>query len=89
MPSSEPITFHNDLQANFGQRGVTVESGTTAVTGDFYAVQILADTTFTTFTEDNASGDAMTGFSIPAGTVLFGTITALTASSGTFRAYHR
>lgn len=78
---------HNENAGN----GVVVESGTTAVTGDFYCIQVLADATFTTFTENAASGDAMTGFSIPAGTQLYNGrgITAFTLSSGTVRAYKR
>jgi hypothetical protein len=80
----------NDLgqKATFGRRGVTVETGTTAVTGSFYAVQVLTDAVFTTFTEEGAEGDAMTSITLPAGTTIFGRITAVTASSGAFRAYH-
>lgn len=74
-----------------GGNGVIVETGTTAVQGDFYAIQVLADATFTTFTENGASGDAMTGFTVPAGTVLYNGrgITAFTMSSGKVRAYKR
>jgi hypothetical protein len=69
--------------------GVVVESGTDAVTGKFYAIQVLANATFTVFTENGKTGDAMTGFSIPAGTVLYNGlgITAFTLSSGIVRAY--
>ena len=72
-----------------GQNGVVTETGTTAVTGDFYAIQILADAVFSTFTERNGSGDAMTGFTISAGQTLFGSITAFTLTSGKVRAYVR
>lgn len=69
--------------------GVVVETGTTAVTGKFYAIQVLEAATFTTFTESGASGDSMTGFSIPAGTILYNGlgITAFTLSGGKVRAY--
>lgn len=69
--------------------GVVVETGTTAVTGKFYAVQVLEAATFSTFTENGSSGDAMTGFSIPAGTILYNGlgITAFTLSAGRVRAY--
>jgi hypothetical protein len=70
-----------------GQNGVITETGTTAVTGDFYAIQILVAATFTLFTETNGSGDTMTGFAIPAGITLFGRISAFTMSSGAVRAY--
>ncbi len=69
--------------------GVVVQTGTTAVTGKFYAIQVLESATFTTFTEAGKSGDNMTGFSIPAGTILYNGlgITAFTMSSGKVRAY--
>jgi hypothetical protein len=84
----DPIESNPIATAEFGQRGVIVETGTTAITGiDAYAIQLLADTTFATLTEDNKSGDNMTGFSIPAGTVLFGNFRAVTLTSGAIRIY--
>jgi hypothetical protein len=61
------------------------------VTGNFYAVQVLAAATFTTFTENGDSGDAMTGFEVPAGTILYNGlgITAFTLSGGKVRAYNK
>lgn len=79
-----------DLTGNAAAaNGVVVETGTTAVTGQFASIQVLADATFTTFTENNSSGDVMTGFVVPAGTILFNGcgITAFTMSSGKVRAY--
>ena len=69
--------------------GVVIESGTDAITGDFSAIQVLVAATFTVFTERGSSGDAMTGFAVPAGTILYNGqgITAFTMSSGTVRAY--
>lgn len=81
-----------DLAGNAAaMNGVTTETSTTAVTGDFYAIQVLEAATFTTFTENAGDGDAMTGFSIPAGTLLYNGkgITAFTMSSGKVRAYKR
>ena len=40
-----------------------------AFSGDAYAVQCLTECTFTTFTENNATG-SFTGTAIPAGTTL-------------------
>lgn len=74
--------------ADYGQNGVVVETGTTAVTGDFYAIQILTTANFSTLTEDNASGDAMTGFDIDP-TVIYGNFTAFTLTSGRVRAYKK
>jgi hypothetical protein len=69
--------------------GVDVEISTTAVTGKFYAIQVLADANFALFTENGNTGDAMTGFTIPAGTTLINGlgITAFTLTSGKVRAY--
>lgn len=69
--------------------GVVVETGTDAVNGKFYAIQVLSDATFSAFTENGSSGDVMTGFAIPAGTVIYNGlgITAFTLTSGKVRAY--
>ena len=84
----DPIESNPIATAEFGQRGVIVETGTTALTGlDAYAIQLLADTTFATLTEDNRTGDVMTGFAIPAGTTLFGNFRAVTLTSGAVRIY--
>ena len=83
---------HVQISGNAGARnGVVTETGTTAVTGDFYAIQVLATANFSLFTETGSSGDAMTGFDIPAGTVLYNGmgITAFTLTSGAVRAYKR
>ena len=70
-----------------GENGVTVTTNTTAVTGSFTAIQVLEDATFSVFTETGATGQAMTGFVVTAGTILFGRITAYTLASGKVRAY--
>jgi hypothetical protein len=72
-----------------GCHGVVVETGTDAITGKFYAIQVLADANFSVFTENGKSGDAMTGFVIPAGTTIINGlgITAFTLASGRVRAY--
>jgi hypothetical protein len=80
-------TFAEAVVDGGGQAGVTVTTNTTAVTGSFTAVQVLEDATFSAFTETGATGQAMTGFAIPAGTTLFGRITGYTLTSGKVRAY--
>lgn len=69
--------------------GVVVETGNDAVTGKFYAIQVLSDANFSAFTENGKTGDVMTGFAIPAGTVIYNGlgITAFTLTSGKVRAY--
>jgi hypothetical protein len=72
-----------------GQKGTRTETGTTAVTGNFYAIQVLEDAVFSLFTDtgEDASGDVMTGFTIDAGTILYGQISAFTLTRGKVRAY--
>jgi len=70
-----------------GSAGCIVETGTTAVTGNFYAIQVMNDATFSLLTDTTATGDAMTGFAIPAGMTIYGNFTAFTLTSGKVRAY--
>lgn len=70
-----------------GQNGTVTTSNTSPVTGNFSAVQVLVAATFSAFTETGGTG-AMTGFSIPAGVILYGRITGYTLSAGTVRAYN-
>jgi len=87
---SNPLTpnlLHNTVADRTGALGNVVTTNTSAVTGSFYAVQILEDATFSAFVETGSSGQAMTGFSIPAGVTLYGNITGYTLTSGKVRAY--
>lgn len=88
MSTYDPINRREDLTAEFGRRGVVVETGTTAVTGDFYAIQILTTANFSTLTETGRTGDVMTGFDIDPQTI-YGQFTAFTLTSGRVRAYSR
>ena len=66
--------------------GIVNTSDTTAVTGTFKTIQILADTQFSAFVETGATG-SITGVIIPAGIVLTGNITGYTLALGMVRAY--
>ena len=78
------MDFHTRQSA--GAAGFVVETGTTAVTGDFCEIHVLEAATFSLITEAKTSGDAMTGFAIPAGTLLKGKFSAFTLTSGKVRA---
>ena len=73
--------------ARMGQFGLVRESGTTAVTGNFWKLVVTGAATFTLLTIANSSGDAMTGFAFPVGTEIMGKITAFTLSGGSVIAY--
>lgn len=70
-----------------GLAGSVNETGTTAVTGDFYRIDCLTATTFALLTDALASGDAITGIALAAGTRLYGRFSAFTLTSGAVRAY--
>ena len=73
---------------SFGLAGSINETGTTAVTGvDVCSIVCLTATTFATLTDTLATGDALTGIALPAGTTLYGKFTAFTLTSGAVRAY--
>ncbi len=72
---------------SFGEYGVVNETGTTAITGRFCAIQLLADTVFSVLTDASATGDVITGITITSGTILYGDFTAFTLTSGKVRAY--
>lgn len=78
---------------HFGNR---TETGTTALTaaahsGPWKSIQVLADTVFATLTDTDAAADGdedvMTGFTVPAGQILYGRFTAVTLTSGKVRMY--
>jgi hypothetical protein len=71
-----------------GSKGFTAFTGTTARTGNWYAIQILSDTVFSTLTTSIANdGDTLAGVTIPAGNVIYGPFTAITLTSGKAIAY--
>lgn len=72
----------------FGEAGSVNETSTTAVTGDFCAIQILNDAVFSLLTDALATGDAITSITIPAGITLFGKFSAFTLTSGAVKAYN-
>ena len=81
-------TSNIDKQS-FGQAGATFESGTTAVTGEFCSIFFLEDTVFTSLTWPELDGDTVASGSVvfPAGSSIFGQITAFQLSSGKVLAY--
>lgn len=71
-----------------GLAGSVTETGTTAVTGDFYMLDCITATTFSLLTDTLGTGDALTGTALPAGTKLYGRFSAFTLTSGIVRAYN-
>lgn len=71
-----------------GEPGIIYETGTTDLTGlNVHRIDCLTATTFSTLTNAYATGDAITGIALPAGTVLRGKFTAVTLTSGAVALY--
>jgi hypothetical protein len=81
------MSYSYDATA-LGQYGAVVETGTTAVTGNFAAITVLDDATFSAITGENLAGDVLTGFAIAKGITLFGRFTGFTLTSGKVIAYN-
>ena len=86
------MATNNIDKQSFGQAGATFATGKGVDhTGDFCAILIVEDATFSTLTWselDLTAGDAMTGVSFPAGITIYGQISAFTISAGKVLAYH-
>lgn len=81
--------FPNNKITN-GMSGGIYIADTTARTGDWFAIQVLADAKFHTLTgnlSDVANTTEASAPVIPAGTVLFGKFTAIDLHSGRIIAY--
>jgi len=83
-------TTNIDKQS-FGQAGATFETSITEHTGDFCAILMTEDTTFSTLTWaelNTTTGDAMTSYTFPAGITIYGQITKFQLMGGAVLAYH-
>jgi hypothetical protein len=72
---------------SLGQSGATLFADTTARTGAWFAITILADVVFTTLTDATLDGTAIAGVTFSAGSTIYGNFTAITLASGTAIAY--
>jgi hypothetical protein len=71
-----------------GQAGSDLVEDTTAMTGNWFAIQILEEAAFSVLTD--ASMDVtgtLSSVTFPAGVIIFGAFTAFTLSSGAVLAY--
>lgn len=73
---------------SFGQAGAVFVNTTAATTGEFCAIQVISSAVFSALTWPELTGTAsLLGTTIPAGTVIFGQISAFTLTSGAVLAY--
>lgn len=74
------------LKYLFGQNGVVNLIDTTPWTGKACAIQAIADCTFSTLTESDATG-TLAAQTLPAGHTIYGQFTAVTLATGKLRVY--
>ena len=68
---------------SFGADGGTVINDTTATTGNFGAIQVVNDAVFSAITlPQYTNASDLTSITLTAGTVIYGTCTAFTLTSG-------
>lgn len=65
----------------FSSAGSVVKTGTGTQTGNFGALQLITTSTFTVLTSSSIKG-TLTGIAIPAGTIIYGDITAFAVGAG-------
>ena len=75
----------NELaQVSLGQNGFVFVNSTTAQTGSFGAIQVIASgtTTFSALSASNSTVGGLTSEALSAGTVIYGPFTGFTLTSG-------
>lgn len=75
------------LLTALGQRGFVYVGDTTATTGNFAAIQVVADAVFSSLTALNSTVGGLAGATLYAGTIIYGPFTAFTLTSGKVIAY--
>ena len=76
------------LNEQLGKGGQSVVFTTAAQTEDFYAVHFVTESVISAITITNCTGESALQTTIPAGTVIFANITAITLTSGVAIGYH-
>ena len=75
-----------DTSLSLGQGGAVYVSGTTQTSGNFGAIQAVADSVFSALVAGNWTGTT-TNLPLPAGATIFGNFTSFTLTSGKVVAY--
>lgn len=84
---SPSVTQETDAAlVSLGQRGFVVSDG--AIEGNFAAIQCLDDVAFDGLTALNSDTAILTGgYTVPAGTILYGPFTYISSPGGVYIAY--
>ena len=71
-----------------GQAGSDLVEDTTAMTGNWFAIQIIEEAAFSTLTDSSMDvTGTLSSVTFPAGCLIFGAFTAFTLASGAAMAY--
>lgn len=82
------VTQETDASlVSLGQRGFVYVGDTTATSGNFAAIQILADSVFSALSALNSTVGGLVGATLTAGTIIYGPFTSFTLTSGKVIAY--
>ena len=76
------------LREQLGKEGTISVFTTLAQTENFYAVHFVTESVISAITITGGTGESALQTTIPAGTVIFGNITAITLTSGVAIGYH-
>mgnify|MGYP001157360431 FL=1 len=76
------------LNEQLGKGGNSVVFTTASQTENFYAVHFVTESVVSAITITNCTGESALQTTIPAGTVIFANITAITMTSGVAIGYH-
>ena len=87
MAGLHKYTVQEAGNLGLGQAGSTYMVDSDSSTAKYGAITMIADTTFSTLTDANRDGTALTGVAIPKGITIFGRFTAITVSTGKCIAY--
>jgi len=83
------VTQETDASlVSLGQRGFAYVDSTSVTTGNFAAIQVIADTQFAFLSALNSTGlGNISGITLNAGTIIYGPFTSFTLTSGKVIAY--
>lgn len=88
---SQRMSSHKIDNVALGQGGsdyINDTAANTPGTGEIYvAVQCITETVFALLTDNTRGADTFEGDTIPAGTIIYGAIEAITLTSGSVMAY--
>jgi hypothetical protein len=87
-PLFAQATYDVNYASESGQNGANFFNSTSLSAGNWYAIQMIADTTFTGLT-GNWGGDVVNNtVSFKAGTIIYGNFTGIKLATGTAIAYN-